>query len=267
MTPEFPRPEEEPIAARVSDALSNIEEQEHVRILYACESGSRAWGFPSRDSDFDVRFIYVHSRDWYLSVNDRRDVIERPLTNDLDVSGWDLWKALRLLQKSNPPLLEWLKSPIIYRQNEQFAEEFRALIPKCYSPRRSFGHYLHMASGNWHRYLEGREQVSLKKYLYIFRPLLACRWIQRGLGQVPMLFQELVDAVLDETDVRAELDQLVARKRAGDELDREPPIALLSEFIAAEIRRLEQASEPEEAACDLEDLNPFFRKYVLEAGP
>ena len=137
-------------------------------------------------------------RDWYLSVEDRRDVIEQPIADDLDVSGWELRKALRLLRKSNPPLLEWLKSPVVYRHDPVFAAEFGALAAEFYSPRRCFAHYLHMAFGNWRDYLRGREEVSLKKYLYVFRPLLACRWIERQLGQVPMLFAQLVESVLDE---------------------------------------------------------------------
>ena len=136
-----------------------------------------------------MRFLYVHRRDWYLSVEDRRDVIEQPIADDLDVSGWELRKALRLLRKSNPPLLEWLKSPVVYRHDPVFAAEFGALATEFYSPRRCFAHYLHMAFGNWRDYLRGREEVSLKKYLYVFRPLLACRWIERQLGQVPMLFR------------------------------------------------------------------------------
>ncbi len=168
---------------RVQDALTQVEAERDVRVLFACESGSRAWGFASRDSDYDVRFLYVHRRDWYLSVEDRRDVIERPIADDLDVSGWELRKALRLLRKSNPPLLEWLQSPVVYRRNPVFATEFGALASEFYSPRRCFAHYLHMAFGNWSRYLRDREQVSLKKYLYTFRPLLACRWIERGQGQ------------------------------------------------------------------------------------
>jgi len=248
---------------RVRDALAQVEAERNVRVLFACESGSRAWGFASRDSDYDVRFLYVHPRDWYLSVEDRRDVIERPLNDDLDVSGWELRKALRLLRKSNPPLLEWLKSPLVYRHDPVFAAEFGALANAFYSPRRCFAHYLHMAFGNWRGYLRGREQVSLKKYLYVFRPLLACRWIARGLGQAPMLFAELVEGALEETDVRAALDALVARKQAGDELAAAPPVEALSSFIEAELPRLEALAEPAEAAGEVEDLNGFFRRYAL----
>lgn len=250
---------------RVRDALARLEAERNVRVLYACESGSRAWGFASRDSDYDVRFLYMHARDWYLSVEDRRDVIEQPLADDLDLSGWDLRKALRLLRKSNPPLLEWLKSPLVYRADRIFVTEFRALAAQFYSPRRCFAHYLHMAEGNWRDYLRGREQVSLKKYLYVFRPLLACRWIERQLGQVPMLFAELVERVLDEAEVRSALDELVARKQAGEELAVAPPVEALSRFVEVELPRLEALKEADDAVAEVEELNSFFRRYALAA--
>lgn len=256
---------ENPVFQRVRDALAQVEAERNVRVLFACESGSRAWGFASRDSDYDVRFLYVHRPDWYLSVEDRRDVIERPIANDLDVSGWDLRKALRLLRKSNPPLLEWLKSPVVYRHDPVFAAEFATLATEFYSPRRCFAHYLHMAFGNWRHYLLNRELLSLKKYLYVLRPLLACRWIERRLGQVPMLFADLVESVLEEADVRVALAELLERKQSGEELAAGPPVEALSRFIAAELPRLEAVNEPEHAAGDAEELNSFFRRYALAA--
>ncbi len=256
---------ENEVSQRVRDALVQVEAERNVRVLYACESGSRAWGFASRDSDYDVRFLYVHQRDWYLSVEDRRDVVEQPLADDLDVSGWELRKALRLLRKSNPPLLEWLQSPVVYQQDAAFVAEFRALAAKFYSPRRCFAHYLHMAFGNWRGYLHGRDVVSLKKYLYVFRPLLACRWIERRLGPVPMLFAQLVEGVLEEAEVRAALDELVARKRSAEELAVSSPVEALSRFIELELPRLDALKEPEDAAGDVEELNGFFRRYALLA--
>ncbi|MGC3988788.1 MAG: nucleotidyltransferase domain-containing protein [Chthoniobacteraceae bacterium] len=249
---------------RVGHELARLEQARAVRVLFACESGSRAWGFASRDSDYDVRFLYVHRRDWYLSVENHRDVIELPLSDELDISGWELRKALRLLRKSNPPLLEWLKSPIVYRHDPVFTAEFEALSAEFYSPQRCFAHYLHMAFGNWRNYLRGREAVSLKKYLYVFRPLLACRWIERQLGQVPMLFAELVHGVLEESAVRVALDDLVARKQAGEELAVAPPVEVLSHFIEVELLRLDALNEPEDATGDVEALNRFFRRYVLD---
>ncbi|MHA3772907.1 nucleotidyltransferase domain-containing protein [Verrucomicrobiota bacterium sgz303538] len=253
------------MVSRVREELKRLESERKVRVLYACESGSRAWGFASQDSDYDVRFLYVHERDWYLSVEDRRDVIEEELPGDLDVSGWELRKALRLLRKSNPPLLEWLKSPVVYSHDPQFTAEFNTLAAEFYSPKRCFAHYLHMGFNNWRHYLLGRERVSLKKYLYVFRPVLACRWIERGHGQVPMLFKDLVDAVLEEKDVRVELARLVARKQAGEELATEPPVEVLSRFLEAELSVLDKLAEPRDQPADVEALNGFFRRYCLAA--
>lgn len=250
------------ILANIEQALGAIEQKEGVRVPYACESGSRAWGFASSDSDYDVRFIYVHSRDHYLSVFSARDVIEQKIANDLDVSGWDLRKTLGLLSKSNPPLLEWFKSPIVYRQDADFVAAFRSLMDQFYSPKRCFAHYLHMGAGNWRRYIEGREIVSQKKYLYVFRPILACRWIERLPAQPPILFSELITTVLEENDVRAELEQLLARKRAGKELGEEPQQIILSRFLAGEILRLEAVTETEEREVDPELLNQFFRQVL-----
>ncbi len=253
------------VIARVQNALADIESTREVRVLYACESGSRAWGFASRDSDYDVRFLYVHRRDWYLSVDDRRDVIEVPLADDLDVSGWELRKALRLLRKSNPPLLEWLRSPVVYRHDPLFAAEFGTLASEFYSPRRCFAHYFHMAHGNWRNYLHGHDLVSLKKYLYVYRPMLGCRWIERRLGPVPMEFDRLVNRTLEEPEARAALQSLVERKQSGDELAVAPPVAVLSRFVEDELTRLAALNEADDAQADAEELNRFFRRYALAA--
>ena len=107
---------------KITKKLSIIEKEYNVKIIYACESGSRAWGFESQDSDYDVRFIYFHDLNWYLSVEDRRDVIEKPADGVFDINGWDLRKTLKLLRKSNPPLLEWLQSPIVYNKIDNYAK-------------------------------------------------------------------------------------------------------------------------------------------------
>ena len=106
----------------ISSRLTEIESENKIKIVYACESGSRAWGFPSANSDFDVRFIYIRPVEWYLSIDEKRDVIEHPINEQLDINGWDLKKALQLLRKTNPPLLEWLGSPIIYIEKYSVAE-------------------------------------------------------------------------------------------------------------------------------------------------
>jgi predicted nucleotidyltransferase len=150
--------------AEIERRLDAIESESGVTIVFACESGSRAWGFASPDSDYDVRFLYVSHPSWYLSVDleDKRDVIETPIEGVWDVNGWDLRKALRLYRKSNPPLLEWLQSPIVYREPSGAAGKLRNLVPSFYSPTASMYHYLHMAQKNYRTYLR-EEEVWTKK--------------------------------------------------------------------------------------------------------
>ncbi len=159
----------------IQEKLHEIEQREECRILLAVESGSRAWGFASPDSDYDVRFIYVRPEKAYLRLDRARDVIEVPINDELDINGWDIDKTLRLLHKSNPTVFEWFSSPIIY-QTSAFADQFRPIMQKYFSSKAGLWHYLHMAEGNYRDYLRG-EMVRAKKYFYVLRPILACKWI------------------------------------------------------------------------------------------
>jgi predicted nucleotidyltransferase len=245
---------------QIEEALGAIERECGVRILYACESGSRAWGFPSADSDYDVRFIYAHQIDWYLSIEDGRDVIERMLPGDLDVSGWELRKALRLFRKSNPPLLEWLSSPIVYREDPAFMSRLRELMPSYYSPSSCFRHYLHMAEGNIRGYLSG-EIVRTKKYLYVLRPMLGCRWIEPERGPVPMEFEKLY-VTIDDAEVLAAIASLVERKKISAELESGSRDPVLARFIESENVRLEGLPYQREPAPPVDALDKLFRQTI-----
>ena len=252
---------------RIKETLAEVERDEGVRVFYACESGSRAWGFPSADSDYDVRFLYVRPRDWYLSVDveDQRDVIERPITDELDVSGWDIRKALVLLRKSNPPLLEWLNSPIIYRELPGLTERIRKLLPEYYSPRACLHHYLHMAQKNYKEYLKG-DIVRVKKYFYVLRPLLAIKWIEEIDEIVPMEFGTLVERTLKDEKLKSVIAELIERKRAGHELDRGPAIPEISDFIRSELERIErQTAEVRTVKTTTAKLNEVFRASLTDA--
>jgi predicted nucleotidyltransferase len=191
-------------------------------------------------------------------------VIERPLRDALDVSGWDIRKALRLFRKSNPPLLEWLQCPMVYRERFSLARQLREFLPAFYSPKASFYHYLHMAQGNMREYLSG-ETVWRKKYLYVLRPLLAMQWIEQGLGPVPIEFGKLVEATLSAGELRLAVDELVAAKRAGAELDMGPRIPAISHFIESELNRLERVADLNApAGPPTEQLNELFRATLLE---
>jgi predicted nucleotidyltransferase len=158
----------------ILQCLLDIEARHKVKVLFACESGSRGWGFASPDSDYDVRFVYVNRLDWSLTVEPGRDVIEQPISGDLDVNGWYLRKALKLLHSSNPVLLEWLRSPIVYLQDEDLAPRLRALAEQHLSLDQAYHHYVSMAKKSLRDHLLG-ETVRYKKYLYVLRPLLAAR--------------------------------------------------------------------------------------------
>jgi predicted nucleotidyltransferase len=249
---------------KIQHLIQTVERQEQVRILLAVESGSRAWGFPSRDSDYDVRFIYIHPKDWYLSINVdvRRDVIERPLEDLIDASGWDIRKALRLFAKANPPLIEWLSSPVVYRDQAGFREELLGLLPTYYQPRSCMYHYLRMAENSRRDYLEGTV-VWTKKYLYVLRPILAVKWIEQARGPVPMEFKTLLAAVEDRAELIREIRRLIERKQNGEELDRGPSIPVISVFISEEMDRLSTAfMKKEPDPVDLQPLQSLFAKWL-----
>lgn len=249
------------IQEKIQTYLSTIADEKHVKIFYACESGSRAWGFPSADSDYDVRFLYLRQEEWYLSINveKKRDVIETMIESQFDLCGWDLRKALGLLRKSNAALLEWLASPIVYMEEFTIAATMRKLARQYHSPRACFWHYLGMAKTNFHKQLTG-EYVKAKQYLYVLRPLLAARWIENGLGLVPMEFETLVSRLVDSPELKTAIEKLIAEKQKGLESDPIPRIAIFHDFIEREFARFEKIVFAAKAPVfPLDELNDLFR--------
>ena len=254
------------LTATILERLTAIEHTHGVRILYACESGSRAWGFASPDSDYDVRFLYVRPRDEYLRIDleRRRDVIECPIEGVFDINGWDWRKALPLMFKGNPPLFEWLHSPIVYRAQPGFQGAMQTVIPRYYAPLPCAWHYLHMARGNYREYLQG-DRVRLKKYLYVLRPLLAVNWLESGRGVVPMRFRELVETLIPPSALREAIEQLLHLKQSGEELAWGPSIPPLNDWIEAELARLVHG--PALVPVDHpgpEPLNALFRAWLSD---
>ena len=249
----------------IKKELLRLEQQHDIKILYAIESGSRAWGFASTDSDWDVRYIYIHKLDWYLSIDNKKDNREEILPNDIDLAGWELKKALRLFRKSNPPILEWLRSPIIYLQRFSVADRLRELTKEYFNPKSCLHHYLHMAEGNYREYLQ-RDIVRVKKYFYVLRPILACEWIKQTNTMPPMEFQELIDSQVTDKIVKKEIQNLLARKMAGEELDVEQKNQVLNTFIEQKIEfyndyvaTLGQRQQP-----GIERLDELFRLAMHE---
>lgn len=258
------------VQAEIRRRLAAAEAEHDVRIVYACESGSRAWGFASPDSDYDVRFLYVRRPDWYLSfdIERRRDVIEYPIVDEIDCNGWDLRKALYLFSRTNGALLEWLNSPIRYLETGPAAAALRRLAPSAANPLALCYHYSHMARGNAREYLF-KEPVRLKKYFYVLRPLLAIRYIEAGLGIPPVEFARLVEAVAPD-EIRLPIADLLALKRNTPELGTGPAIPALGRFIEAELQQHEtrfigqgRPELPETADLRVQ-LNELFRTAITD---
>jgi len=241
----------------ITEKLNEIEQQHNVRILLAVESGSRAWGFASPDSDYDVRFIYARPKNEYLRLDRHRDVIELPINDVLDINGWDIDKTLHLLHRSNPTLFEWFSSPIVYMDTE-FGEMLRGVIGKYFCSKRGLHHYLSMAARNYREYLR-EDMVRAKKYFYVLRPVLACRWIIEKGTPPPMLFSELMESQLEDT-LRPEVERLLDLKMNSPEIREIPRVQVINDFLdrsIAEVRALigEMDDEP---YSDWDELNEIF---------
>lgn len=250
------------IQAVIREKIKEIEEQEQVRIILAVESGSRAWGFESPDSDYDVRFIYVRSKNDYLKLEEVRDVIEWQLDDTLDISGWDIQKALRLLYKSNPTLFEWCASPIIYEEKPE-ANALRKLIQAYFSEQKLVYHYWNMAKRNYCEYLQ-HDLVKSKKYFYVLRPILAGKWVLTQQTPPPMEFEKLVESELDE-NLKPIVAELIAKKRQVGEADLVPKIPLLNHYIEEKLAWLEtEAKKLTLQKNEWQPLNAFFLQLLEE---
>ncbi len=226
----------ETVKLEIENRLARVEAEHNVRILYAVESGSRAWGFASPNSDYDVRFVYAHNPEWYLSVFPQRDVIEYPIVDDIDLSGWDVRKALQLFYKSNPSLVEWLQSPLVYRNDKTFAPALRDMLKTRYSSPSGWHHYRSMAKTNYRSYLQ-EEVVPLKKYFYVLRPLLAMRWIETHKTAPPIAIDALLALLTEERPVLEEVNRLLAQKKTALEKQLIAKNDVLTSFIEAELNR------------------------------
>lgn len=241
----------------IQNKLLETEKNENVRILLAVESGSRAWGFASPDSDYDVRFIYIRPKEFYLKLEKTRDVLEYPINDLLDINGWDLNKTLRLLHGSNPTLFEWFSSPTIYLDTD-FRKRFKPLMDSCFISKKSLHHYLSMAEGHYKAYIRGYK-VKAKKYFYVLRPLLACRWILDKGTPPPMLFKELMDSELSD-NLKPFVEKLLDIKMNSPEIKEIYKIQEINNYIDQSITEIKEkiALLPAEKNSDWDRLNEFF---------
>lgn len=245
----------------IKEKLREIEKKENVRILYCIESGSRAWGFASPDSDYDVRFIYIRPKEYYLKLEKTSDVIEWQLDDVLDINGWDLQKTLRLIHGSNPTVFEWRNSPIVYHKSDKW-DNIAKVIDMYFQPEAALHHYLSMAKKNYAANFKG-DKVLLKKYFYVLRPLFACKWILEKNEPAPMLFSDLMTLAIPN-DIRLHIDNLLRIKMSNDESKEEHRIAevdMYMENTMAEISKQIQLL-PKTQKLDWEKLNDCFLSSI-----
>ncbi len=208
-----------PVEDMIEDELARIEDENDITILLAVESGSRAWGFASPDSDYDVRFIYVHKPEWYFSVANQPDTIEY-MSEDhlLDFSGWELRKTLRLLAKTNPNLSDWLLTDMTYLSDETFLKEIRKAQADFYNPINAMYHFFNIAKHHDEGYLR-RNGCTLKKFLYFLRGVLACEYIEKHKKHPPVDFRKLVEATVADNNLKKSIYRLLDLKTQSKESD------------------------------------------------
>lgn len=241
----------------VPQKLRDIEEQYQIKVLFAAESGSRSWRTAAPDADFDVRFIYVRRPQEYLRLEPMRDVLEFPIEDGWDMSGWDLDKTLRLLYKSNPRIFEWIHSPIIYT-GQDFKKRFEPVMNHYFSEKSAVYHYLNMSKHQKEHFLQG-DSVKLKKYLYAIHPLMAAKWTLEKHTPAPVVFRDLMDAVLPEY-IKSEVDTLIDRKLTCPEQKMIGREEHLDAFIQDELQQIGRlaAALPDEQERKWDILNQFF---------
>ncbi len=249
------------IRNEILDKLSEIEEKENVRIIYAVESGSRAWGVESPDSDYDVRFIYIRNKEDYLKLQEMRDVIEWQLDNVLDINGWDLKKTLIQFHKGNATLFEWANSPIVYKKSDEWQVVYEG-AKKYFSKKIALYHYYGTANNTFKQYLQD-DVVRYKKYIYALRPLLACKYIEDNHSIPPVRFDELLMQKLPE-DLSDEIDKMLDIKSRSDEKDLNPQLPVIKSYIENEINRYEQLIKTmdDDRTADWETLNKLFLEIL-----
>ncbi len=255
------------ITREIKAKLTQIEQQKNIRILYACESGSRAWGFASPDSDYDVRFVFVRPLEDYLRVKELPDFIDAELNEIYDINGWDLKKFFQQLYKSNPVIFEWANSPIVYKITQEW-ERIKSVMNDYFLQIKMLHHYRGMGRRNCKdlgRALYGSTGVVvLKKYLYVLRPVLACQWLMQKHTVPPTEFSKLVEEVLP-VELKVAVDELLAVKMKSGEKEKGERIPQIDSFIETKLNESAAFSVSKEEQEDYEKLDNLFSE-IVQAG-
>lgn len=245
----------------INQKLDEIEQKEQVKILYAVESGSRAWGFASPDSDYDVRFVYIRPIEYYLRLEEKKDFINWELNKILDINGWDLSKTLQHFYKSNATLYEWSGSPIVYRTTPEW-KQIQSVSEKYFSCKSCMYHYYGTANRNFHEYLL-EEFVTYKKYFYVLRPMLAYQWIAERKSPPPVRFSDLVDTIV-EGEKKERIKTLLERKKQMLETDKGERLESFNHDIEEKLIQYKEQvfSMPEDRNADWKMLDQLFLEIL-----
>jgi len=250
--------------AEIERRLETIRREEGITYLLAVESGSRAWGFPSPNSDYDVRFIYHRTAHEYLSLQPPRDVVERPIVDDFDANGWDIAKTLGLMLKHNAVVSEWLDSPINYLPEAPCVGQLRTLLDRFFNPRGFALHYAKLAANQIERWAPDEATVPAKSYFYALRPALCIRALRLDPERrPPMRLQDLIAATALDSDVVCTIDELIEIKAHAREKAPVPRSQLLEALITDELQRVDEVPERRDDAAFAEEADAFFLKLVL----
>lgn len=248
---------------KIKAYLSKLEEEKDIKILLACETGSRAWGFPSPDSDYDVRIIYVHKKDWYLKLKEEKDTIELMLDDNLvDITGWDIRKTLRLLYKSNPALLERLQSPIVYQSDEKVVEQLLELAKTSYSRISTLHHYLSLAKKCFAD-VEDAPSYKLKRFFYALRATIACYWILEKDEMPPIEFKKMLANLSIPANLLKRINELIELKATINETDFHQGEENLKQYMKQILYQAEEkATSLPAGRGDLDTFNTTFLQIL-----
>jgi predicted nucleotidyltransferase len=253
--------------ALIDALLDRIADEHCVFLPLAVESGSRAWGFSSPDSDYDCRFVFVRRVAAHVTPWPARDVIEFPPEGDLDANGWDLGKALRLLLKGNAVIVEWLRSPVVYRGQAWFRDGFLEFARQA-APREAIGrHYLHLGERQRRDYFGDGTSVAQKKIFYALRPAATLRWLRMRPREAiaPMHFPTLMEECDPPAALRREVADLMGRKLVTRELGAAPLTPVVAGFIDSEFQLARASFEggrPSAPEAVVAQAERFYRAVV-----
>lgn len=257
---------------RIKEICKNLEKEKNIKILFAVENGSRAWRMDSKDSDYDVRFVFVRPLKEYIQINKPGEVIDAAFDKEgnpcavegsfIDISGFDVFKYVKMLSSSNPTTIEWLMSDIVYygKQNEVF----KNFAINNFNKISLYHHYKSMCRNNYLKYLKSGNLVTYKKYLYAYRGLINAKWVVHKKTVPPIIFTEALKNMksIIPDSVLNKLNEIIDLKSQGKEKDIIQNIVDMDNYIESFLKDDSEAPT-EKSHATLNDLNDELRKIIL----